>query len=123
MFDIERTILRIMGEQAELRPHGVHAYELANLLLDGKTATSARETVPNGLRANGTIYKLMHRLSRIGAVASNWEEPEVALAAGRPRRRYYVLTENGRARAANLRKRHERRLRCRLPETDPRTFG
>ncbi|MBT8462045.1 MAG: PadR family transcriptional regulator [Gemmatimonadetes bacterium] len=123
MFDIERTILRIMGEQAELRPHGVHAYELADLLLEEKKAIPADETIPKVLRANGTIYKLMHRLGRIGAVTSSWEEPEVALAAGRPRRRYYVLTENGRARAANLRKRHERHLRFRLPETDPRTFG
>jgi len=128
MFDIERTALRIMGARVDSRPQGVYAYELADLLRQAEnTATAAAAAVaengPRSLRANGTVYKLMYRLTRIGAVTSHWEEPEVALAEGRPRRRYYVLTENGRARARNIERRYRRRRRQGLPETDPRTFG
>ena len=123
MFDIERTTLRIMGEHVDSRPQGVYAYELADLLRQAENTATAAETGPRSLRANGTVYKLMYRLTRIGAVTSYWEEPELALAAGRPRRRYYVLTENGRARARNLERRYRRRSRRGVPETDPRTFG
>lgn len=126
MLDIERATLRVLGEHAESRPQGIHGYELAELLrqeANTRLAGTADSPRPTALRANGTVYKLMYRLTRIGAVTSDWEEPEVALAAGRPRRRYYVLTENGRARAANLERTYRRRRRQGLPETDPRTFG
>ncbi len=123
MLGIERTILRVMGEHAESKPHGIYGYELADLLRQ-ETSTSPTETAePDSLRANGTVYKILYRLGCVGAVTSHWEEPEVALAEGRPRRRYYVLTENGLARAANLERTHRKRLRLGLPETDPRTLG
>ena len=125
MLGIERTILRLMGEHAESRPQGVYGYELAALLCQETSAGPAEEeeSEPDSLRANGTVYKILYRLGRVGAVTSHWEEPEVALAEGRPRRRYYVLTENGLARAANLERTHRKRLRLGLPETDPRTLG
>jgi DNA-binding PadR family transcriptional regulator len=104
-------------------PQGVYGYELASLLQQKTSASpmvSMEAVSTKSLRANGTVYKILYRLGRIGAVTSHWEEAHVALAEGRPRRRYYVLTENGRARAANLEKRYRRRLRRGLPETDPR---
>lgn len=44
---------------------------------------------------SGTIYPIMARLERVGWVASNWEDPNAHIAEGRPRRRYYRLTEEG----------------------------
>ena len=107
MFAIERTTLRLLGEHLKSNPRGVYGYELAELLHQ-EASTSLAETMKGlnakSLRANGSVYKLLYRLSRIGAVTSHWEEAEVALAEGRPRRRYYVLTDNGCKRAANLEK-------------------
>ena len=129
MLAVERTTLRLLGDRIKSNPQGVYGYELAELLhqeanvslVEATEAIGLAETMDaKSLRANGTVYKILYRLGRIGAVTSHWEEAEVALAEGRPRRRYYVLTENGRARAANLEKRCRRRLRRGLPETDPR---
>ncbi len=80
---IDRAIIRILDQRMALGSEGVHGYELAPLL--------AR-----------TVYKALYRLSRCRAVVSHWEDADVALEAGRPRRRYYVLTENGLARARLL---------------------
>lgn len=41
---------------------------------------------------SGTVYPVLRRLERGGFLASNWEDPAVALAVGRPRRRMYRLT-------------------------------
>ncbi|MGH3913963.1 MAG: PadR family transcriptional regulator [Pseudonocardiaceae bacterium] len=47
----------------------------------------------------GTIYPILQRLRGAGWVRDRWEEHEVAQAEGRPPRRYYQLTIEGRARA------------------------
>lgn len=47
------------------------------------------------LTARGTLYKALDRLERSGFLSSTWEDPEVALAAGRPRRRLYRVTPLG----------------------------
>ena len=120
MFAIERTTLRLLGERARSDPQGVYGYELAEILQQETSASLTQSVDTKSLRANGTVYKILYRLGRIGAVTSHWEEADVALAEGRPRRRYYVLTENGRARAANLEKQYQRRLRRGLLETDLR---
>jgi PadR family transcriptional regulator len=51
---------------------------------------------------SGTIYPIVARLEQVGWVESRWEDPNEHIARGRPRRRYYRLTDNGaeRARAA-----------------------
>jgi len=123
MLAIERTTIRILGEQLESKPQGVYGYELAEILRKATRKTPPAALDATSLRTNGTIYKILYRLGRIGAVTSYWEEPEVALAEGRPRRRYYLLTENGRARARNIGKVYWNRRRLGLPETDPRTLG
>src|SRR3954453_3430250 len=42
---------------------------------------------------DGMLYPLLHRLSRLGYVTTEWRTPD----EGR-RRRYYVITDHGRAR-------------------------
>lgn len=44
---------------------------------------------------SGTIYPIVARLEQLGWVESSWEEPSEHIAEGRPRRRYYRLTEEG----------------------------
>ena len=44
---------------------------------------------------SGTVYPILARLEGMGWLESEWEEPEVHVPAGRPRRRYYRLTEDG----------------------------
>ena len=54
------------------------------------------------LIAHGTLYKALGRLAAAGLLESRWEEPELALAEGRPRRRLYRVTGVGeRALASN----------------------
>jgi DNA-binding PadR family transcriptional regulator len=55
------------------------------------------------LTAHGTLYKALGRMEAAGLLESRWEEPDVALAEGRPRRRLYRLTGAG-ARAASTRR-------------------
>ena len=46
--------------------------------------------------SDGMLYPLLHRLGRLGYVTTEWRAP----AAGR-RRRYYVITDEGRAALAD----------------------
>jgi DNA-binding PadR family transcriptional regulator len=47
------------------------------------------------LTAHGTLYKALGRLEAAGLLESRWEEAELALAEGRPRRRFYRVTGAG----------------------------
>jgi DNA-binding PadR family transcriptional regulator len=49
----------------------------------------------------GTIYPILQRLRATGWVSDRWEDPEPAHDDGRPPRRYYRLTMEGRARAVH----------------------
>lgn len=47
--------------------------------------------------STGTLYPILERLEYRGAATSRWEGmEEMDLAPGRPRRRYYSLTDAGR---------------------------
>jgi DNA-binding MarR family transcriptional regulator len=48
---------------------------------------------------SGTVYPILIKLEGLGWLESEWEDPQVHGPAGRPRRRYYRLTEDGAARA------------------------
>ena len=48
---------------------------------------------------SGTVYPILVRLEGLGWLDSEWEEPDVHVPAGRPRRRYYRLSEDGAASA------------------------
>ena len=43
----------------------------------------------------GTIYKTLSRLERRDWIVGTWEDPAVAEAEKRPRRRFYRLTSEG----------------------------
>ena len=45
---------------------------------------------------SGTVYPALRRLEKAGLLKSGWEKVAQAHAEGRPRRRSYALTEEGR---------------------------
>ncbi|WP_329347215.1 PadR family transcriptional regulator [Streptomyces sp. NBC_01261] len=45
--------------------------------------------------APGTIYPILVRLEEAGWAESTWEDPAIHEKAGRPRRRFYRITEYG----------------------------
>jgi len=55
------------------------------------------------LTAHGTLYKALGRLSAAGLLDDRWEDPDAALAEGRPRRRLYQINGNGLAALARAR--------------------
>jgi PadR family transcriptional regulator PadR len=50
---------------------------------------------------SGTVYPIIARLERCDWITSRWEDPKEHVTEGRPRRRYYRLTDKG-AEAARL---------------------
>jgi PadR family transcriptional regulator PadR len=55
---------------------------------------------------SGTVYPALRRLERDGFVQSDWEPEEEATQAARPVRRYYQVTNSGRAAAVAATKRY-----------------
>ena len=55
--------------------------------------------------ASGTVYPVLRRLEKEGAVGSEWEDEEGAREAGRRRRRIYQLSEAGQLLAEEARRR------------------
>ena len=51
------------------------------------------------LTAYGTLYRALSRLENLGMLTSRYEDPLVAAAENRPRRRLYTLTAAGEAAA------------------------
>lgn len=49
---------------------------------------------------SGTIYPALRRLEAVRLVTSGWEKDDKARKEGRPRRRYYELTADGRRQLA-----------------------
>ncbi len=45
---------------------------------------------------SGTVYPLLRRLERTGCVESRWESEAKAAREGRPARKYYRITADGR---------------------------
>ncbi|MEM7417285.1 MAG: PadR family transcriptional regulator [Gemmatimonadota bacterium] len=58
-----------------------------------------------GIRA-GTVYPVLRRLEEHGYVRSSWEDPERARREGRPSRRNYELTSEGRRLAVEAAERY-----------------
>lgn len=59
------------------------------------------------LTAHGTLYKALSRMTEAGLIEARWEDPSIAEAEGRPRRRLYQVTGEG----AAVRDREHARLR------------
>lgn len=47
------------------------------------------------LTAYGTLYKALDRVEKSGLLTSRWEDPLIAAADNRPRRRLYQVTVEG----------------------------
>lgn len=71
---------------------------------------------------SGTAYPALRRLEKAGLLSSSWEDGEKAHAEGRPRRRTYHLTREGRAAMpqAEHKLAEARRLLGDLPEAPAR---
>ena len=79
-----------------MRERGVdeaHGFRLAKVIRDEEQARR--------LIAYGTLYKALDRLERLGYLASRWEDPVLAAAEHRPRRRFYRVTAVGEAALAS----------------------
>jgi len=80
--------VRILGAVAEARTTGdgwIHGFGLARAMQgDGGRLT-----------AHGTLYKALGRLTDGGLLDDEWEDPDRALAEGRPRRRLYRINGSG----------------------------
>ena len=68
------------------------------LLTEPGTARFGLEIVDGTGLPPGTVYPILARLEHSGWLTSRWEEVDPH-AAGRPRRRYYLLTATGVAEA------------------------
>jgi DNA-binding PadR family transcriptional regulator len=80
----------ILEASVELGRRGVpeaHGFLLAKEIRDSDGARR--------LTAYGTLYKALDRLERVGHLVSRWEDPMVAAASSRPRRRFYRATALG----------------------------
>ncbi|PTL74104.1 PadR family transcriptional regulator [Rathayibacter caricis DSM 15933] len=60
-------------------------------------AASIAERDGGALTAHGTLYKALGRMQERGLVTSSWEDKAEATAQGRPPRRCYEVTGEGRA--------------------------
>ena len=87
LIPIELSILGVAAESLSSEGGWLHGYALAKRMAD--TRGSGR------LTAHGTLYKALGRLADSGMLESRWEDPDEALAEGRPRRRLYRITGLG----------------------------
>ena len=85
LLPLERRVLEVGARRGG---DGTYGFALAQELAGEKGETS--------LVSHGTLYKALDRLRREGLLDAEWEDPEAAAAAGRPRRRIYTITAQGR---------------------------
>lgn len=107
------------------RPSGLLPIELAILetgiafRMEGSPAfhgfrASARireATEASLFTTHGALYKALDRLEKRGYLASDWEDADIALAEGRPRRRLYQVTPAGEGALAEARRAAPAQLR------------
>lgn len=86
---LEAAILSVLVELARAGTGSVHGFELAKHLRDDEGGRT--------LTAHGTLYKALSRMETAGWLTSTWEDADEATAEGRPRRRLYSITADGRA--------------------------
>ena len=87
-----------MATAVELRRHGrvnFHGFMIAKEIKEQEQARL--------LTAHGTLYRALDRLQRAGFLESEWEDPVLAAAESRPRRRFYRITAVGEQALANAR--------------------
>ena len=87
LIPIELSILDAAASSLSTDDGWLHGYALAKRMADAKGS--------DRLTAHGTLYKALGRLADSGMLESRWEDPDLALAEGRPRRRLYRITGLG----------------------------
>ena len=75
---------------------GFHGFELAKALADDDRSRA--------LTSHGTLYKALGRLAERGLLEAEWEDPQISVREGRPRRRLYRITGEGARRIASERR-------------------
>ncbi|PNI09510.1 hypothetical protein CXX84_04460 [Arthrobacter sp. AFG7.2] len=87
LLPLEVRILEI-ARKAQSDGNPMYGFALASALSDdaGKSLTS-----------HGTLYKALGRLADAGLLETEWEDPEIAEAEGRPRRHLYRISLRGSA--------------------------
>ncbi|MFG3587508.1 PadR family transcriptional regulator [Streptomyces sp. NPDC047990] len=86
-----QLVLRALLEEPVRQRYGLEVCEVAGL-------------------PSGTVYPILARLEQVGWLSSAWEDPAVHETTGRPRRRFYQITEAG-AEEARLALAHAYRAR------------
>ncbi len=86
LLPLEIEILRSAVDAKRDENGWIHGFRLAKALRgdDGGRLTS-----------HGTLYKALGRLTEAGLLDDEWEDPDEALAEGRPRRRLYRINPAG----------------------------
>ena len=87
LLPIEVSILGAIVELQTQRGGGAHGFLVAKRIHDREGARL--------LIAHGTLYKALGRMEKAGLLASEWEDPLLAAAEQRPRRRPYRVTAKG----------------------------
>lgn len=91
---LEASILSAAVTMAQAGILEFHGFELATQLRDDDAGRK--------LTAHGTLYKALGRMEAAGWLTSQWEDPDRAAQEGRPRRRLYSITAEGRIALAGL---------------------
>ncbi|WP_284433040.1 helix-turn-helix transcriptional regulator [Streptomyces sp. TUS-ST3] len=91
-----QLVLRALLEEPAKERYGLELCELAGL-------------------PSGTMYPILARLEQLGWVDSAWEDPAVHEETGRPRRRFYRITEDGAGQARKALARSYRARKQPLP--------
>jgi PadR family transcriptional regulator, regulatory protein PadR len=87
LLPLELTILEAAIDLRRSGAEEFHGFAVAKHI--------AEEAEARTLTAHGTLYKALDRMQRAGLLESRWEDPNVAAAEGRPRRRLYHVTGLG----------------------------
>ena len=95
MLPIEEAILAAGLDLRSRKNSAFHGFVIAKRMQEVGDAQQ--------LTAHGTLYKALGRMAAAGLLESRWEEPDLALAEGRPRRRLYRVTGVGERALASLR--------------------
>lgn len=87
LLPLETTILEAAIDLERRGESEFHGFAIARVIAERAEARS--------LTAHGTLYKALGRLAEAGLLESRWEDPAIAAAEGRPRRRLYHVTGLG----------------------------
>jgi PadR family transcriptional regulator len=101
LLPIERSILAAGVSAQRAGEPEFHGFALASAIQEHEAARR--------LTAHGTLYRALSRMETAGLLTSRWEDPGVAEAEGRPRRRLYRVTGRGVAALADADRAHAAR--------------